>query len=65
MTARIDMRAEPEWVAAVEEAGRRLGLNVSAYIRLATSERLARDGLTPPKPAGGDEPPAPGRRKGR
>jgi hypothetical protein len=46
MTARVDLRADPDWLAQVEEAGRRLGLGISAYIRLATSERLARDGFT-------------------
>ncbi len=40
---RIDLRAEPEWIARVAAAAERFGLSVSAYIRLAVSERLERD----------------------
>jgi len=40
---RIDLRADPEWVVRVEAMARRFGLSLSAYIRLAVSERVERD----------------------
>lgn len=45
---RIDLRAEPDWVARVTRQARRLGISASAYIRLATSERLERDEASEP-----------------
>jgi hypothetical protein len=48
MSGRVDFRAEPDWIDLVEEAAKRLGLGMSAYIRLATNERLSRDGLVAP-----------------
>jgi hypothetical protein len=58
---RINLRAEPEWVAAVEEAARHMGMGLSAYIRLSVNERLSRDRAAASVP----EPPPPKRRKGR
>jgi hypothetical protein len=40
---RVDLRAEPEWIARVTAVAERFGLSLSAYIRLATTERLERD----------------------
>jgi hypothetical protein len=40
---RIDLRADPEWTARVQAQADRLGIALSAYIRMAVSERLERD----------------------
>jgi hypothetical protein len=41
---RIDLRAEPEWIARVRHQARRLGFgSISAYIRHATTKQLAVD----------------------
>jgi hypothetical protein len=42
-TARVEFKAEPGWIAKVEETAQQLGLDVSGYIRLATSERMNED----------------------
>jgi hypothetical protein len=47
---RIDLRVEPEFYARVEAAAQRFGLNLSAYIRMAVSERLERDEAAQAKP---------------
>jgi hypothetical protein len=44
---RVELRAEPEWIARVAAEANRLGLNLSAYIRLAVNERL--DRTEPPR----------------
>jgi hypothetical protein len=54
---RIDLRAEPEWISRVEAAARRFGISLSAYIRLAVSERMERDAAS--------QPPLPPKGKGR
>lgn len=46
---RIDLRADPEWIVMAKRAAKRMGLGLTAYIRLATSERMVRDGLNPPE----------------
>jgi hypothetical protein len=38
----IQLRAEPEWIDEVNEEADRLGLSLSAYIRLAVNERMER-----------------------
>jgi hypothetical protein len=40
---RIDLRAEPDWIDRVQGHADRMGVSLSAYIRLATSERMDRD----------------------
>lgn len=45
---RIDLRADPAWVARVERQAERLGLGVSAYIRQATTLKLEADEATDP-----------------
>jgi hypothetical protein len=45
---RIDLRADPDWVARVAAAAERFGLSVSAYIRLAVTERMERDEASQP-----------------
>ena len=49
---RVDLRADPEWLTRVEDHAARLGLNVSAYIRLAVSERMQRDDSEPRQKSG-------------
>lgn len=39
---RIDLRAEREWIAKVVEEAKRLGLSLSAYVRLAVNECMGR-----------------------
>jgi hypothetical protein len=39
---KIELRAPADWVAKVEHAAAALGLSVSAYVRLAVSERMER-----------------------
>jgi hypothetical protein len=48
MSGRIDFRADPAWIAVVEEAAKRLGMGVSAYVRMATNKQLAQDGFVAP-----------------
>jgi hypothetical protein len=45
---RHELRVEPVWLARVQRQADRLGISASAYIRLATSERLERDEATDP-----------------
>lgn len=45
---RIDLRAEPALVVRLRRQAERLGLNISAYLRLAAVERLERDEATDP-----------------
>lgn len=53
-TERIELRALPEWVQRVTTAASRYGLSVSAYIRLAVTERMEQDALlTAPAPRRG------------
>lgn len=40
---RIDLRADPAWVARVERQAKRLGISLSAYIRQATTRQLTQD----------------------
>ena len=40
---RIDLRADPSWVARVEKQAERFGVNLSAYIREAVTRRLEAD----------------------
>jgi len=47
---RIEIRAEADWVNLVSEEAARLGLSISAYLRLAANEKLAREGRLPEKP---------------
>lgn len=46
---RIDLRAEPEWIARVDVQSKRLGISVSAYIRQAVTLKLERDEAEAPK----------------
>jgi predicted HicB family RNase H-like nuclease len=48
---RIELRAEPEWIERVTAEAERLGLSLSAYIRLAVNERLEK--APPPRPKKG------------
>jgi hypothetical protein len=47
---RLELVAEPEWIARLTVQAERLGLSVSAYIRLAVTERLERDESQAPAP---------------
>ena len=49
-SGRVEIRAEPEWIERVTAEADRLGLNLSAYIRLAVNERLDRtEAAEPPR----------------
>jgi hypothetical protein len=39
---RIELRADADWIERVAKEAERLGLSLSAYIRLAVNERLER-----------------------
>jgi len=43
---RIDLRATPEWIERVAAQADRFGMNLSAYIRAAVTEKLERDEAT-------------------
>jgi hypothetical protein len=45
---RVDLRAEPDWIARVQRQADRLGISLSAYIRQATSRQLEQDEATDP-----------------
>jgi hypothetical protein len=45
---RIEIRADSEWIARVSAEADRLGLSLSAYIRLAVNERLERTAAPAP-----------------
>lgn len=45
---RIDLRADPAWVARVERQAERYGMTVSAYIRRAVSKELEQDEASDP-----------------
>lgn len=51
---RVDMRAEPAWMARVERQAARLGISVTAYIKMATSRQLEIDEATDPELGGED-----------
>lgn len=40
---RIEFRAEPDWLARVRTTARRLGLSLSAFIRLVVSREIGPD----------------------
>jgi hypothetical protein len=42
--AKMEILADPAFIARVDEAAARVGLTRSAYVRLAVSERMDRDG---------------------
>jgi len=47
---RLDLRAEPAWIARVRRQAERFGMSVSAYIRIRTTEALERDEATDERP---------------
>jgi hypothetical protein len=57
----IQIRAEPEWINLVNTEAERLGLSLSAYIRLAVNERLER---TASRSSGGGKPKPTGENQG-
>jgi hypothetical protein len=44
----IQLRADPAWIDRVNAEAERLGLSLSAYIRLAVNERMQRTASEPP-----------------
>jgi predicted HicB family RNase H-like nuclease len=46
---RIDLRAEPELVARLKRQAKRLGISMSAYIRLAVTRQVEQDESNDPK----------------
>jgi predicted HicB family RNase H-like nuclease len=45
---RFDLRIEPDWLDRIERQADRIGVSVSAYIRMATSQRLELDEASDP-----------------
>lgn len=58
-TAKIEVRAEPEWVAWVHKAAKDKGISASAYTRMVLTERMRVDGIEPPRSARGKPKPPP------
>ena len=56
-TSGYDLRGKPEWQARVMRQAERLGMDVSDYIRQATTLKLEQDEATEPdlQQEGGDE----------
>jgi hypothetical protein len=52
---RIDLRADPAWVARIERQAQRRGISVSAYLRQAGSLALEQDEATDPQLKGEEE----------
>jgi len=50
---RIDLRADPAWIARIQAQADRLGLGLSAYIRQAVTRQLEQDEAQAPRPRGG------------
>ena len=46
---RIDLRADPAWVARVERQAERLGITLTAYVKAAVSRALEADEATDPR----------------
>jgi hypothetical protein len=40
---RVDLRADPKWIARATRQAHRFGMGLSAYIRLAVTERMEQD----------------------
>lgn len=49
LEVKIELMVAPDWKERVERAAQAVGLTMSGYIRLAVSERMARDPVQPPK----------------
>jgi predicted DNA binding CopG/RHH family protein len=47
-TRTIRLRVTESWFQWLEEAAASKGLDYSAYVRLALTERMKQDGVTPP-----------------
>jgi hypothetical protein len=46
---RLELKADPEWIARVVEYGETLGLSLSAFVRLSVNEKMQRmDAERPP-----------------
>jgi hypothetical protein len=39
---RLELKADPAWIARVVEYGESLGLSLSAFVRLAVNEKMQR-----------------------
>lgn len=47
---RLELRAEPEWIRRVTAVAERLGLGLSAYVRLCVNRQLEQDEAQAPAP---------------
>ena len=45
---RVDLRADPAWVARLERQADRLGITITAYVKQAVSRALEADEATDP-----------------
>ena len=48
---RVELRADPEWIARVSSAAERFSLSLSAFIRMVVTERLEELERNPPPPS--------------
>lgn len=46
---RVDLRAEPAWIGRVQAQADRLGIGLSAYIRMVVTRALEADEANDPK----------------
>jgi hypothetical protein len=46
---RIEFQAPEQWIERIERQARRLGITISAYIRLVTTRQLERDEAEDPE----------------
>jgi hypothetical protein len=60
---RVELRADPEWIEKVLAASDRVGLSISAYIRLAVNRLMETPDFSPPVETCEPEKPARRRRK--
>jgi hypothetical protein len=49
---RIEVMAQPEWIARVDRQAKRLGTNISGYVRQAVTRQLERDEAEAPRNGG-------------
>lgn len=49
-SAKIEVRAEPEWVAWVHRAAQRKGLSASSWVRMIVTERMQSDNIPEHEP---------------
>ena len=56
---RVEFKATPEWTERATRAGERLGLSLSAFIRMVVTQYLDRMEAEQPQPSNKRKPPSP------